>query len=284
MPRRPALVTVVAQREAATGGMSALNETIETVVGILSVLAGGWMASHFTPRTTFLLVAGLTLPIFLQAFWSPAAVFPKNLPVEEDQESESLRELFRRLIPEGKKLQLVAIILMLYNFSPGWGTPLFYYLTNTVHLSSEAFGVCRAVQYGGVLVASVVYGAVSRRLTLRQVLQLAITMYLSRISVSPDPRNLGSHCRVGGSWIGFGLRDRGCVRSANAILPARTGGVPARHWGTQRSRALAGAFGDVLGATVYALGDLSCAYRGRRGAALILPLLRRLPGSDVSHR
>jgi Na+/melibiose symporter-like transporter len=277
-----ALVTVVAQREAATGRLSALNETIETVVSILSVLAGGWMVSHLQPRTVFLLAAGLTLPIFVQSFWSPAAVFPKDPPVECDTESKSLRELLQRLTPQGRKLLPVAIILVLYNFSPGWGTPLFYYLTDTVRLSSEAFGVCRAVQYGGILIATLIYGALCRRMPLGQLLKVAIAinilpgfLYLL-IRAAPGAIAVSA---VVGLVSGFAT-----VAVFDMLMRCCPPGLEGSGTALGHSAfGLAGALGDVLGATVYARGGfVICLAMDAVATALILPMLRKLPEAVMS--
>jgi MFS family permease len=277
-----ALVTVVAQREAATGRLSALTETIETVVGILSVLAGGWMVSHLAPRTAFLLAAGLTLPVFGLAFWSPAVVFPEHPPIELDQASEDFGTLLRKLRPQARKLRPVAIILLLYNFSPGWGTSLFYYLTSTVHLSSEAFGVCRAVQYGGILIATGFYGAACRRLPLQRLLTLAIAVNILPgflyLLVRGTPGAIAVSALIGlvsgfATVAVFDLLMRCCPPglegSATALGHSAFG--------------LAGALGDMLGAGVYARGGFAvCLAMDAVATALILPMLRRLPEDVMS--
>ncbi len=277
-----ALVTTVAQREGATGRLSALTETIETVVHILSVLAGGWMVSHLAARTIFLLAGGLTVPIFVQAFWSPAVVFPKDPPVERDPEPESIRTLFQTLIPQGRKLWPVAVILLLFNFSPGWGTPLYYYLIDNVQLSSEAFGICRAVQYGGILVTTALYGALCSRLRLRQLLALAIAinifpgfLYLliggrsGAIAVSAVVGLVSGFATV----AVFDLLMRCCPRGLEGA------GTALGH----SAFGLAGSFGDVLGATVYSHGGFAlCLAMDAVATALILPMLSRLPEAVMS--
>jgi len=272
-----ALVTVVAQRETVTGKLSALTETMETLVSIVSVLAGGWMASRLAPKVVFRLAACLTLPIFLQAFWRPAAVFPKNLLVNSGQESGSLRALLRRLIPQGRKLWLVAVILVLYNFSPGWGTPLFYYLTTKLHLSSGSFGVCRAVQYGGVLVATTFYGTACGRLPLSQLLFRTIAINILPgflyLLIRGTPGAIIVSAVVGlvsgfATVAVFDLLMRCCPQGLEGV------GTALGH----SAFGVAGAFGDVLGAAVYARGGFAlCLVMDAVATALILPLLRQLP-------
>ncbi len=276
-----ALVAAFAHREAASGRLNALTETVANVVNILSVIAGGWMISHLASRKIFLLAAGFTLPIFVQAFWMPG-VMPDAPSDEPQQAPKNLRQLFQNLIPQGRRLWPVAAVLLLYNFSPGWYTPLFYFLTDKVHLSSEAFGLCRAVQYGATLLATTIYGAVCSRLPLSKLLWLSVT-----INIAPGFLYLLIRGTVGavlvsaavGLFTGFvmvALFDMltrfsplGLEGSATAIGYSVFG--------------LAGAAGDVIGSIVYArAGFAPCLVIDAVATALILPILPRLPYSTMS--
>ncbi len=278
-----ALVTVVAQRVGAAGRLSALSESIETAVSILSVLAGGWIVAHLEARTIFLVAAGLTVPVFLQAFWNSPVVFPeRSHPRSAEQDFGSLREFLKTLKPHGRKLWPVAVILLLYNFSPGWYTPLFYYLTDKLHLSSEAFGVCRAVQHGGVLLATAIYGSACTRLSLRKLLWLAIS-----INILPGFLYLLIHGTAGAIAVsaGVGLFSGFSTVAVFDLLlrccpPGLEGsGVAAGH----SAFGLAGALGDVLGAALYShYGLVACLVLDAAATALILPLLRRLPEEMIS--
>ena len=277
-----ALMTVVGQREAVTGRLSAFSETVENIVSILSVLVGGWMVSHLSPRTVFLLAAGVTLPVFLQAFWGPTEVFPRIPQAEREKESESLRELFRRLGPHGRRLWPVGVILLLYNFSPGWGTPLFYYLTDKVELSSEAFGLCRAVQYGGILLATIVYGALCQRLALRRLLWLAIS-----INILPGFLYLligGTLGAVAVSAVAGLVSGFATVAVFDLMMRCCPPGLEGAGMALGHSAfGVAGAFGDVLGAAVYSHGGFAlCLALDALATALILPMLRRLPEAVMS--
>ena len=277
-----ALVTTVGQREAATGRLSALNETIETVVSIVSVVAGGWMVSHLATRTIFALGAALTLPILVQAFWSPAAIFPKRSADESEHELESLREFFQKLIPESRKLWPVAAVLVLYNFSPGWYTPLLYFLTDKVHLSSEAFGICRAVQHGGILVATTAYGALCGRWTLRKLLWLAIS-----INIAPGFLYLaigGTAGAIAVSAVIGMVSGFATVAVFDLLMRCCPPGLEGAGTAVGHSAfGLAGSLGDVVGAAVYSRGGFFwCLVLDAVATALILPLLTALPADTMS--
>ncbi|HEY6346587.1 MAG TPA: MFS transporter [Bryobacteraceae bacterium] len=277
-----ALVTTVGQREAATGRLSALTETIETVVAIASVAAGGWMVGHLATRTIFVMAAALTFPVFAQAFWSPAMIFPKRVSGESEQELENLRELFQKLIPQSRRLWPVAAVLVLYNFSPGWYTPLLYFLTDKVRLSSAAFGICRAAQHGGTLVATIAYGALCSRLPLRKLLWLAIP-----INIAPGFLYLaigGTAGAIAVSAIIGLVAGFATVALFDLLMRCCPSGLEGAGTAVGHSAfGLAGSLGDVIGAAVYSRGGfLWCLVMDAVATALILPLLPKLPATIMS--
>ena len=273
-----AMVTTAGQRASATGRLSALWEAVETLVRIVSVLAGGWLAAHASLEASFMLAALLTLPVFALAFVGPRV---KDAPVAivavEGQAGDAdWRQLWRRLRERGEPLWPVAAVLFLHSFSPGWGTPLLYYLTDTVHLSSDAFGICRAAQHGGVLVAAGLYALLHRRLPFERLLFIVVA-----VNVLPafgfllirDAAGAFVVCAVIGLLCGlssvavFDLLMRSCPRGLEGAGTAA--GFSAI--------GLASALGDVAGATLYAHGGfVTCLVVDAVATAAILPLLSRL--------
>jgi uncharacterized membrane protein len=132
-----ALMTVVGQRRIMTGRLSALAYVAALLPAIVSAEAGGWRSSHVSSRTTFLMAAVLTVVILGQAFAAPPAIFG-DTQVSGKAREDSVSALSRLL--RHRPLWPAALILFLCNLSPGWGTPLFYYFTGQLRLSSEMFG------------------------------------------------------------------------------------------------------------------------------------------------
>jgi uncharacterized membrane protein len=132
-----ALMTVVGQRRIMTGRLSALAYVAALLPAIVSAEAGGWRSSHVSSRTTFLMAAVLTVVILGQAFAAPPAIFG-DTQVSGKAREDSVSALSRLL--RHRPLWRAALILFLCNLSPGWGTPLFYYFTGQLRLSSEMFG------------------------------------------------------------------------------------------------------------------------------------------------
>jgi MFS family permease len=278
-----ALLAVVARRHEASGKLNALSETVANVVTIVSVVAGGWMVSHVATRTIFLVAGLCTCPIFLQGFWKPRAVFRKTRSDFQAPAPETLPQLFRILKPQARRLWPVVAILLLYNFSPGWYTPLFYFLTDSVHLSSDAFGLCRAVQFGATLIASAVYGELSTRWSLKKLLWISVTinivpgfMYLlirglvGAIAVSAIVGLLTGFVIVALFDMLTRFTPHGLEGSSTAIGYSVFG--------------LAGAVGDIVGASVYARAGLTpCLVMDAVATAFILPILSRLPETSVTN-
>jgi Na+/melibiose symporter-like transporter len=272
-----ALLTVVGQREKATGKLSALRETIETVVRISSVLAGGWIAGHWEPKAIFLLAAALTMPVLVQSFWSPKAVFPNNAAAPPERELENLRQFFQRIAPQGRKLWPVAAVLILYNFSPGWYTPLLYYLTDVLHLASDAFGLCRGVQQAGVLAATLIYSRLCGRFPLRNLLWYSISVNVAvgflYLAIGGFKGALAVSAAIGfvsgfATVAVFDLLMRSCPAGLEGSALAAGHSV----------FGIAGSLGDLLGATIYSHGGFAlCIAIDAAATALILPLLTRLP-------
>src|SRR5258707_7848932 len=63
-----ALMTGVAQAHGMTGRLSVVYGFAFFIPAVLSALAGGWLVAHVSVRGTFLIAAGVTLVIALQAF------------------------------------------------------------------------------------------------------------------------------------------------------------------------------------------------------------------------
>src|SRR5205085_1176588 len=102
-------------------------------------------------------------------FWQPAAVFHRPGRQERRAPSEDARHALRRLIRH-RPLYPALGIFLLWDLCPGWGTPLFFYLTNTVKLSAETFGQFLGVASAFGIAANLGYGLLCQRVPLRRLL------------------------------------------------------------------------------------------------------------------
>ncbi len=164
------LLAVAGQRNGLPGRIATIMLVTSAVARIVSSSAGGWLTDHRPPQTSLLISAGLAALMTLLAFWKPRAVFgaeEARPPVNAAQEGvwQALGRLAR-----SRAVYLPAIILFLWNFAPGWGTPLFFYLTDTVKLSSAAYGNVRAALSAGGLVFTLLYGPLCCRFRFRSLM------------------------------------------------------------------------------------------------------------------
>ena len=167
-----AMMTAAAQKHLMTGRLSALGEIGEIVPSVVSMVVGGWMAVHFGAQTSFLIAAAATAIIAAQAFWRPPAVFSDEPRLEI---VEGGRKALSRLMRHGP-LWPAAIALFLWNVSPGWGTPLAFFLSDNLKFSAAEFGAFRAVGFAGGAVAALIYGVLCRHMPLRRILRWTILL------------------------------------------------------------------------------------------------------------
>jgi MFS family permease len=89
-----------------------------------------------------------------------------------------LKAAFRSLLSAFKTrtLWIVAMFLFLYYFSPGFNTPLYYHMTDTLHFSQGYIGILGAINAAGSVVAALVYRRYMTKMTSKRLLQLSILL------------------------------------------------------------------------------------------------------------
>jgi MFS family permease len=166
------LMTELAQRHLMTGRMSALSELAEIIPSVASTLLGGWIATRLDVGASFLVAAVITTAVLLQALWRPHAVFPQGPRlVQPERHTHAVRRLLKH-----RALWPAIGALLLWNFSPGWGTPLVFFLTDELKLSPVAFGAFRAATFASGAIAAVMYTVLCRRFPLRPILWWTVAL------------------------------------------------------------------------------------------------------------
>src|SRR5215475_14186754 len=74
------------------------------------------------------------------------------------------------------KLYLVALFLFLYSFAPGFGTPLYYHMSDTLHFSQAYIGVLGSIASAGWIAGAVVHRWLLARLSSKALLYLSILL------------------------------------------------------------------------------------------------------------
>ena len=108
------------------------------------------------------------------------AVFGSLVLIDEQRSHADLAQLkatFRALLAtfRRRELWLVGGSLFLYNFNPGFGTPLYYYMTDELRFSQQFIGILGAVASAGWIAGALLYRWRLRGMTSQALLYLSIT-------------------------------------------------------------------------------------------------------------
>jgi MFS family permease len=139
---------------------------------MLSALVGGELVEHFSAAAA--LKSGAAI-----AAVAPIAVLLATPLLLREPRSSPTRKQFADTMQgivaaiSSRQLWLVAAFLFLYAFAPGFGTPLYYHMTDTLHFSQAYIGML-----GTIAAAGWIAGALAHRWLLRG-MNWASLLYLS---------------------------------------------------------------------------------------------------------
>jgi len=143
------------------------------IASMAAEVVGGVLVQHLSPAGA-LHVSALVIAVPpLALIWGTWAL------VDEKKTSINLPELknsFRGLVAafRSRKLWIVAVFLFLYYFSPGFGTPMFYHMTDDLKFSQEYIGILGSISSGGWIVGGVLYDRYLDHLPSKTLLNLSI--------------------------------------------------------------------------------------------------------------
>ena len=143
------------------------------VATMAAAVGGGQLLTHLAP-----------LPALHAAAWIAAlAPVPVLLAVvrlvHEERSALAWPELRRTLggllaALRSRRLYLIGGFLFLYYFSPGFGTPLYFHLTDELHFPQSYIGTLNAIGAGGWIAGALLYRTLLSRLTLFVLLNVSI--------------------------------------------------------------------------------------------------------------
>jgi predicted MFS family arabinose efflux permease len=81
-----------------------------------------------------------------------------------------------KTIARAKNLWLALLFIALYYFSPGFGTPLFYRQTDTLHFSQQAIGNLGVFSGGLAILAAISYSQLIKQFNIRMLLFISIAL------------------------------------------------------------------------------------------------------------
>ncbi|MBV8361750.1 MAG: MFS transporter [Deltaproteobacteria bacterium] len=271
------LISLLGQEKLMSGRLSALWSVIGVVPVVAAAFASGYITEHLPPRQTFLLMAILSLLIACIALWKPRSVFAHAYEKPQARGTDLPGDL-RRLVKH-RAIYPVVLILFLWFFVPGPGTPLQFYLTNQLHASDAVWSY-----FGGILSASTIpayllYGYFCKKAPLNKLLCwgtiIAVPGLIPLAFIHSTTLAL-LLATMGLTWgfahaSYFDLAMRSCPPGLQGTLMMLIAGVAA----------LSGNGGNVLGSRIYSSssthGFLYCVIAGSLTTALILPSILLVP-------
>jgi len=177
--------SMIGQHYAMSGRISSLWNFSGTVTTFVALLLGGilsdrleTMSTQGALRTLFLLVACVMLLIAAYGFLKPAAVFADL--AREPRRPQHLRADFSRLLRHRPIYPALGIFL-LWNFSPGLGTVLQYFMANTLHANDAQWGAFNAILSIAFVPTFILFGFLSPRYSLEKLLWLGTVIAVPQV-------------------------------------------------------------------------------------------------------
>ncbi|HEY2445998.1 MAG TPA: MFS transporter [Rhizomicrobium sp.] len=273
-----ALLALVGQEKLMSGRLSAVWNVFSSIPYIAGGLASGWIAEHLPPHETFLLMAVLSMLIFVFAFWKPDAVFGHAYDRPQAKGSDLVGDIKRLL--RHRAVYPAVLIMFMFQFAPGSNTPLQFYLTNQLHASDAIYTDYYAIFAAAFIPMFFVYGWICKKMSLRSLL------WIGTIITVPQMMPLAFiHSAQTALWLALPISMMGGI-AASAYYDLAMRSCPPGLQGALMMMVdgvymLSYRGGDIVGAQIYAssarYGFLYCALATTAVYALILAVIPFIP-------
>jgi predicted MFS family arabinose efflux permease len=151
-----ALVVENGNRTGQTARFQGMQWIAFRVASILTALTGGYLASLFEPATALHLAATITMlaPI---AVLTMAYLVVREEPAQMDL--AELRATTRSTLAAIKSpiLRISAAFLVIWCFSPAFGTPMYYHMVDVLHFDQKFIGQLMALTSVGGLIGAILF-------------------------------------------------------------------------------------------------------------------------------
>ena len=140
-----------------------------------SSFIGGELIQRLPPLSALQAAAGV-------AAVAPIAVILASLFLLSERKSRANREemqrTFRSVVTALKsaKLYLVALFLFLYSFAPGFGTPLYYFMTDELKFSQSYIGILGSIASAGWIAGALAHRYFLSKMSSKALLYLSIVL------------------------------------------------------------------------------------------------------------
>jgi MFS family permease len=140
-----------------------------------SALVGGQLVEHLPALSALQVAAGV-------AAIAPVAVIVASLFLLDEQKRpvnrKELRRTFRSILDalQSRKLLVIAVFLFLFSFAPGFGTPLYFFMTDELKFSQSYIGILGSITSAGWIAGALIHRLLLRKMTSKALLYLSITL------------------------------------------------------------------------------------------------------------
>lgn len=244
------LLALIGQENRMSGRLTVVWQTVAFVPVVGGSLIGGVFAEKVSPSATFLILAAASAGLALFALWKPAEVFDHAY----DQPAAKAGQLWadmRRLL-RSRAIYAPILLPFLFNFSPGFVTPLQFHITNELHAPPSVYGDFFALYFLGFTPVFLLYGWLLSRVSFRVLLWFGLAIGGPNLAILPFIHSpdvllalavpMGAFAAIG--WCAIcDLAIRSCPRGLQGTLMLLTAAAGV----------LGYRFSDVLGARLYDL-------------------------------
>lgn len=137
--------------------------------GIITSLAGGWVAANLANQTIFTINAVFPLLVLFLVLFLVAETKSADYKAQYKKSLVALKSA-----AGDKTLWLVALFLFFWNFSPSFGTPFFYYANDVLKFDKIFFGVVGAVGSAFSVIGSMLFARFSKKIKTKKLLYFSI--------------------------------------------------------------------------------------------------------------
>jgi MFS family permease len=276
------LTSAIGQQHLMSGQISAVWNIAASLPGIIALILGGYLSDVMERRDAegaahllFLVGAAIMALVALYGLWRPADVFD-NLQVERPADARPLDDI-KRLVRHWP-IYPALLIWFLWNFAPGAGTPLQYYLQDVLHARDAQWGQWNALYSASFIPTFIIFGVLCRKLPLRTLLfwgtVVAIPQMVPLLFIHSVTAALTAAVPIGlmggvATAAYLDLLIRSCPRGLQGTLMMLSAGL----------FAIVQGLGNLLGTNLYDHfgGFTACVIAITAVYAMILPVLLLVP-------
>jgi len=164
------LTGAIGRQHVMSGQVSAVWNAVNAIPTLAAFAFGGYLSDALegkhaeqAARTLFLIGGAVLAAVAAFAIWRPRVVYD-NVHEEHAPVVNPLKDMARLL--RHWPIYPALFIWFLWNFAPGSGVPLQFFLQDTLHASDHTFGLWNAVFAGFFIPTYMLYGVLCRRVKL----------------------------------------------------------------------------------------------------------------------